>query len=56
VAVIRLLLHNGLRVDDACAADVADLGADTGHRVLRVLRKGAWAGSATDHSASLRAR
>ncbi len=40
-AVIRLLLHNALRVDEACAADVADLGADTGHRVLRVTRKGA---------------
>ena len=31
-AVIRLLLHNALRVDEACAADVADLGADAGHR------------------------
>ncbi len=40
-AVTRLLLHNALRVDEACAADVADLGADAGHRVLRVTRKGA---------------
>ena len=40
-AVIRLLLHNALRVDEACATDVADLGADAGHRVLRVTRKGA---------------
>ena len=40
-AVIRLLLHNALRVDEACAADVTDLGADAGHRVLRVIRKGA---------------
>ncbi|HUY51113.1 MAG TPA: tyrosine-type recombinase/integrase [Streptosporangiaceae bacterium] len=40
-AVIRLLLHNALRVDEACAAGVADLGADAGHRVLRVTRKGA---------------
>jgi hypothetical protein len=40
-AVVRLLLHNALRVDEACAADVADLGADAGHRVLRVTRKGA---------------
>jgi site-specific recombinase XerD len=40
-AVIRLLLHNALRVDEACAADVSDLGTDTGHRVLRVVRKGA---------------
>ena len=40
-AVIRLLLHNALRVDEACAADVADLSVDAGHRVLRVTRKGA---------------
>ncbi|MGH3219393.1 MAG: tyrosine-type recombinase/integrase, partial [Streptosporangiaceae bacterium] len=39
-ALIRLLLHNALRVDEACAADVGDLGADAGHRVLRVTRKG----------------
>jgi integrase/recombinase XerD len=40
-AVVRLLLHNALRVDEACSADVADLGEDSGHRVLRVVRKGA---------------
>jgi integrase/recombinase XerD len=40
-AVVRLLLHNALRVDEACAADVANLGEDSGHRVLRVVRKGA---------------
>ena len=40
-AVVRLLLHNALRVDEACAADVADLGENSGHRVLRVVRKGA---------------
>ena len=39
--VVRLLLHNALRVDEACAADVSDLGEDCGHRVLRVVRKGA---------------
>jgi integrase len=38
--VVRLL-HNALRVDEACAADIADLGEDSGHRVLRVVRKGA---------------
>jgi site-specific recombinase XerD len=38
-AVVRLLLHNALRVDEVCAADVADLGEDCGHRVLRVVRK-----------------
>jgi site-specific recombinase XerD len=40
-AVVRLLLHNALRVDEACAADVTDLSEDSGHRVLRVVRKGA---------------
>ena len=39
-AVVRLLLHNALRVDEACAADIADIGEDSGHRVLRVVRKG----------------
>jgi integrase/recombinase XerD len=38
--VVRLLLHNALRVDEACAANVTDLGEDSGHRVLRVDRKG----------------
>jgi site-specific recombinase XerD len=40
-AVVRLLLHNALRVDEACAADIADLGEDSGHRVLSVVRNGA---------------
>jgi integrase/recombinase XerD len=40
-AVVRLLLHNALRVDEACAVDIADLGEDSGHRVLRVIRKSA---------------
>jgi site-specific recombinase XerD len=39
--IIRLLLHNGLRVDELCAADIADLGHDRGHRTLAVVRKGA---------------
>lgn len=30
--VVRLLLHNTLRVDEACAADVADLREDSRHR------------------------
>jgi integrase/recombinase XerD len=34
-ALVRLLLHNALRVDEACAADIADLGEDSGHRVVR---------------------
>ena len=39
-AAIRLLLHQGLRVDEVALADVADLGHDRGHRVLTVRRKG----------------
>ena len=39
--MVRLLRHNALRVDEACAADIADLSKDSGHRVLRVVRKGA---------------
>jgi integrase/recombinase XerD len=35
-----LLLLNGLRVSEACAADVTDLGDERGHRVLSVVRKG----------------
>lgn len=39
-AAIRLLLHQGLRVDELSLANVADLGHDRGHRVLTVRRKG----------------
>jgi len=39
--VVRLLLHNVVRVDEACAAGIAGLGEDCGHRVIRVVRKGA---------------
>ena len=38
--MVRLLLHNALRVDEVCTANIADLGVDSGHRVLRVVRKG----------------
>ena len=40
-AVIRLLLHNALRVDELVGADLSDLGYDRGDRVLHVTRKGA---------------
>jgi hypothetical protein len=40
------LLHNALRVDEACAAD---LGEDSGHRALRVVRKGAREGEDPAH-------
>jgi site-specific recombinase XerD len=39
-AVVRLLLYNALRVDEACTADLASLGEDKGHRVVTVLGKG----------------
>ena len=39
-AMIWLLLHSALRVDEMPGADVADLGVDRGHRVLTVLGKG----------------
>ena len=40
LALITLLAHNGPRIGEALAADVEDLGAERGHRVLRVTRKG----------------
>lgn len=39
-AVVSLLLHNGLRVDEALSADVDGLGSDRGHLVLRIVGKG----------------
>ena len=46
-ALVRLLLHNGLRVDELTAADITDLGTRPGtstgrpaHRVLGIVRKG----------------
>ncbi|MCG8919433.1 tyrosine-type recombinase/integrase [Actinokineospora sp. PR83] len=38
--VIKLLLHNALRVDELAAADIADLGHDRGHRILGIMGKG----------------
>ncbi len=31
---------NGLRVSDACSANIEDLGFERGHRVLRIIGKG----------------
>jgi hypothetical protein len=39
-AVVRLLPHNALRVDEACSAGLADLSEDRGHRALTVLGEG----------------
>ena len=38
--VVRLLVHNALRVDELAAARLADLGHDRGHRTLGILGKG----------------
>ncbi len=38
--MIRLLLHNALRVDEVLGADISDLGTDRGHQVLTLLGKG----------------
>lgn len=39
-ALLSLLALNGLRVSEACGADVTSLGHERGHRVLRITRKG----------------
>lgn len=39
-ALVTLLLHDGLRISEALAADASDLGQVHGHRVLNVIRKG----------------
>lgn len=40
LALVTLLAHNGLRIGEALAADVDDLGTERGHRTLRITRKG----------------
>ena len=35
-----LLGLNGLRVSEACATDIEDLGIERGHRTLHILGKG----------------
>ncbi|ONH59732.1 hypothetical protein CcI49_17175 [Frankia sp. CcI49] len=40
-ALMGLLLRNGLRVSEAIGLDVADMGFERGHRVLRLVGKGA---------------
>jgi site-specific recombinase XerD len=39
-ALVAVLAGNGLRIGEALAADVADLGHERGHRTLRITRKG----------------
>ena len=40
-ALVAMLGLLGLRIFEACGADISDLGEDHGHRVLRVTGKGA---------------
>jgi len=40
LALVSLLAFNGLRVSEACAADVEDLSTERGHRVLKITGKG----------------
>jgi len=39
-ALVCLLALNGLRVSEAVAAEIGELGHERGHRTLRILRKG----------------
>jgi len=39
-ALVVLLGLNGLRVSEACATNVEDLGLERGHRTLRIIGKG----------------
>jgi hypothetical protein len=45
-ALVVLLLHNGLRIDEALSRDVRHLQTERGHRVLRLHRKGGRAATA----------
>ncbi|MFC7655207.1 tyrosine-type recombinase/integrase [Pseudonocardia benzenivorans] len=45
-ALVTLLLHNGLRIDEALSRDVEHLQTERGHRVLRLHRKGGRAATA----------
>lgn len=39
-ALVSLLAYNGVRIDEALSADMADYTYQRGHRVLRITRKG----------------
>ena len=40
IALLELLAHTGLRIDEALSRDVTHLAWDRGHRILRLARKG----------------
>lgn len=39
-ALVSLLTYNGVRIDEALAADVTDYTYQRGHRIIRIVRKG----------------
>ena len=39
-ALVALLILNGLRVSEACGANIEDLGSDRGHQTLKIMGKG----------------
>lgn len=39
-ALVTLLTYNGVRIDEALAADVPDYSYQRGHRIIRITRKG----------------
>ena len=43
-ALVSLLVHTGLRIDEALSRDVSDWRAEAGHQVLRLERKGGMEG------------
>lgn len=47
LALVTLLVYNGLRIDEALSADVTGYTYSSGHRVLRITRKGNKAATVT---------
>ena len=54
-ALISLLTYNGLRIDEALSANVADYTHNFGHRVLRITRKGGGVATAPLNPITVRA-
>ena len=54
-ALVSLLTYNGVRIDEALAADVSDYTYQRGHRVLRIVRKGGKAATAPLNPITVRA-
>src|SRR5664280_3365995 len=54
-ALVSLLTYNGVRIDEALAADVSDYTYQRGHRVMRIMRKGGKAATAPLNPITVRA-